>query len=71
MNHDNNNQGTNPNGQNEGNTLVRKPSKRQQEKAPEGQSPRMNHDDDEAANASAGAPGPAPAESRFTENIDD
>ncbi|TDL25559.1 hypothetical protein BD410DRAFT_784573 [Rickenella mellea] len=46
--------------------VARRPSKRQQEKAPEGQAPRVVHDEDEPT-TSSGAPGPAPAESKFTE----
>ncbi|KAH9925504.1 uncharacterized protein B0H18DRAFT_1008778 [Fomitopsis serialis] len=56
-----------------GANVSRRPSKRQQEKAPEGKPPRVT-DDDEAAegantnDAPSGA-GPAPVESRFTEGL--
>jgi len=58
----------------EGADLGRRPSKRQQEKAPEGQEPRAHQagNDDEAAGSSSpghGAPGPAPTESRFQESL--
>jgi len=53
-------------GQNGDGVISRQPSKRQQEKAPEGQAPRPTGDvDDEPTTNST--PGPVPAESRFTE----
>ena len=47
------------------NGISRRPSKRQQEKAPEGQAPHTVADQN-LANAEAG---PAPVESRFTEQV--
>lgn len=44
--------------------VTRKPSKRQQEKAPEGQAPHVPPTDQDAS-----AAGPAPAESKFTEGL--
>ncbi|KAI5116664.1 hypothetical protein M0805_000813, partial [Coniferiporia weirii] len=46
--------------------VARRPSKRQQEKAPEGQSPRVAQDGVDGGPSGTGE-GPAPAESRFTE----
>lgn len=51
----------------EGANLSRRPSKRQQEKAPEGQPPHMREDAGEPSNGGAG---PAPQESRFVEVTD-
>lgn len=56
-----------------GANVSRRPSKRQQEKAPEGKPPRVTEEDEAAEGANtnevpSGA-GPAPAESRFTEGL--
>lgn len=51
----------------EGADVSRRPSKRQQEKAPEGQAPHVADDVGEPSNGGAG---PAPAESRFVETTD-
>ena len=58
------------------NGVVRRPSKRQQEKAPEGRAPHthnVNADHEEegqgADTPGQAAPGPAPEESKFTEDV--
>jgi hypothetical protein len=64
-----------PNGNLNGADVQRRPSKRQQEKAPEGRSPHMNHDEDEhhdehratEGEKSGDGPGQAPVDSKFTE----
>ena len=64
-----------------GASVARKPSKRQQEKAPEGQAPRMGDDADADADADGGSvtvngsmnghgAGPAPSESKFKEIVE-
>lgn len=53
-------------------SVSRRPSKRQQEKAPEGRPPHMptEHEGGEATmNETPSGVGPAPAESRFTEGV--
>lgn len=52
-------------------TVSRRPSKRQQEKAPEGRLPHVSDDPDATptADVSEQDAGPAPAESRFSENL--
>lgn len=53
-----------------GANVSRRPSKRQQEKAPEGRPPRVaNEDDGVAMNEVPSGAGPVNAESRFTEAI--
>lgn len=50
--------------------MLRRPSKRQQEKAPEGRTPHVVEDEDMTPTADMNEQaGPAPAESRFSENI--
>ena len=55
-----------------GASVSRRPSKRQQEKAPEGRPPHMPTEDEGREATMNEAPsegGPAPAESRFTEGV--
>ncbi len=54
-------------GEGHGVNVSRKPSKRQQEKAPEGQSPRMSNENEHAVGTSI--PGSLPAESKFSEDL--